>query len=270
MAQRYDVRVPRTMKVKVSGVDRYGNKFSQTAVTVNVSRSGARLEGVPSMADAQTIEVSRGWFQKARFKVVWAGAPGTAEASQAGVRCMDPNAAGFWGIEFPPPQPSNWTPSKRAESAAPAAAGAQGVPESGPIPVQWDGYAANKPMSFRDTEEPVVHQADTFAPEPRKARPVESGERRVPVTVRWVRNGQPFEENLVMARVLKDGSCMLSLKNSVPEGTEVDLVNGYSKREHKGRISWCGPRTADGVCPASIELTPADAEFWQGQTEFGN
>ncbi len=269
MAQRYDVRVPKSMKVKVSGVDRYGNKFSQTAVTVNVSRSGARLEGVPSMSDAQTIEVSRGWFQKARFKVVWAGEPGTAEASQAGIRCMDPTASGFWGVEFPPPQPSNWKP-KRADSAGTSAVGTQVLPGSGPIPVQWDGYAANKPMSFQDTEEPVVHQADTFAPEPRKARPVETGERRVQVTVRWTRGGQSFEENQVMARVLKDGSCMLSLKNSAPEGTEVDLVNEYSKQAHRGRVSWCGPRTAEGMCPASIELTPPEAEFWQGKQEFGN
>lgn len=265
MAQRYDARIPKVLKVKVSGKDRFGNKFTQTASTVNVSRTGARLEGMPLVDDAETIEVSLGWFRKARFRVVWAGQPGTPEASQAGIRCLESGSAAFWGVEFPPPQPSNYTPTK---TSAPAVST---LPESGPIPVQWDSYDTNRPARFSDsgTKEPVVNAADAVPKAWREQTQSAAGERRVPITIRWTAQGKDVEENLVMARVLKDGSCMVSLRNSALEGTEVNLTHGYSGEKRLGRVSWCGPRTPDGVCPASIELLQPAKEFWNAAPRFG-
>lgn len=264
MAQRYDARVPKTIKIKVSGTDRYGNRFRQTASTIDISRSGARLEGVPLVNNADTIEVTRGWFRKARFRVVWTGAPGTMEASQVGLRCLDPNASGFWGVEFPPPGPSNWKPDK---AASPAVA----IPESGPIPVQWDGYDTDRPGRFvaPQTKEPIVHAADAV-PLAWREESGKSGEHRIPITIRWSAQGNEFEESLVMARILKDGSCMLSLKNSVLEGTQVRITHGYSGQQHMGKVSWCGPRADNGGCPAAIELTPPDPKFWDAPPKFGN
>lgn len=265
MAKRYDTRVPRTIKIKVSGTDRYGNRFSQTATTLNVSRSGARLEGVPLVNGAETLVVSRGWFRKARFRVVWTGEPGTPEASQVGVRCVESGGSAIWGIDFPPPEPSNWVPPK--QETAPATAT---IPESGPIPVQWDSYDADRPARFVDPsiKEPIVHAADAV-PAAWREEAGKSGERRIPITIRWSAQGKEIEENLVMARVLKDGSCMVSLKNSALEGTEVSVTHGYSGEKRAGKISWCGPRTPDGGCPASIELTPPDLKFWDAAPSFG-
>lgn len=265
MAKRYDTRVPRSIKVKVSGTDRYGNRFSQTASTVNISRSGARLEGVPLLNDSDTLVVSRGWFRKARFRVVWTGQPGTAEASQAGLRCVERDGSGFWGIDFPPPEPSKWTPPKQA--AAPATST---IPESGPIPVQWDSYDANRAARSLDPsiKEPIVHAADAVPPAWREEAG-KAGERRIPVTIRWSAQGKEIEESLVMARVLKDGSCMVSLKNSALEGTVVSLTHGYSGEKRTGKVSWCGPRTPEGGCPASIELTTPDLKFWGAAPRFG-
>jgi len=267
MAQRYDARVPKVLKVKIKGKDRYGNRFTQTASTVNVSRTGARLEGVPLVNDEETIEVSLGWFRKARFRVVWAGQPGTKEASQVGIRCVESDTTGFWGIRFPPPQPNNYQPAK---AAAPAAAT---VPESGPIPVHWDSYDADRGVRLADPsiKEPVVNAADAIPRAWRtESQNVAAADRRVPITLRWKAQGKDLEENLVMARVLKDGSCMVSLKNSVVEGTEINVTHGYSGEKRTGRVSWCGPRTGDGVCPAAIELTQADPEFWNAAPQFGN
>ena len=265
MAQRYDARIPKVMKVKVSGKDRFGNKFTQTANTINVSRTGARLEGMPLIENAETIEVSLGWFRKARFRVVWAGQPGTPEASQAGIRCLDSGSAAFWGVEFPPPQPSSYKPAK---TEAPEVAT---IPEYGPIPVKWDGYDTGHAPRFSETgiKEPVVNAADTVPAAWRDDSHKATGDRRVPVTIRWTAQGKDFEENLVMARVLKDGSCMVSLRNSALEGTEVNLTHGYSGDKRPAKISWCGPRTPDGVCPASIELAQPDKEFWNATPQFG-
>jgi len=264
-AKRYDTRVHKTIRVKVSGTDRYGNRFRQTASTLNISRSGARLDGVPLVKDADTIEVSRGWFRKARFRVVWAGEPGTSEASQVGIRCVESNGSAIWGIDFPPPQPSNWK-APRQEAASVSA-----IPESGPIPVQWDSYDADRPMRFADSgvKEPIVHAADAVPKAWRDESRKSAGERRVPITLRWNAQGKEVEENLVMARVLKDGSCMVSLKNAALEGTEVSVTHGYSGEKRAGKISWCGPRTAEGGCPASIELTPPDLPFWDAAPSFG-
>lgn len=261
-SQRYDVRIPRVMKVKVSGVDSSGNRFTQTASTINISRSGARLDGVPAVNRTQPLEVSRGWFKKARFRVIWSGAPGTFEAAQVGVRCMEPDPAGFWGIDFPPPQPSNWNPSS---ASAPAAA----IPETGPIPFETRSDPSIGRATSTGAHEQIVHPADAI-PEPwREEARQAAGDRRVPITIRWSVQGKEFEESLVMARLLKDGSCMVSLRNAALEGTEVDLTHGYSGQRRAGRIAWCGPRAPDGGCPASIELLKPDPKFWDASPSFG-
>jgi hypothetical protein len=260
-AQRYDVRIHRVMKVKVSGTDTSGNRFRQTASTINISRSGARLDGVPTVDRSQPFELSRGWFKRARFRVVWSGAPGTIESSQVGVRCLDPNSSGFWGIEFPPPQPSNWKPANAAAAAA-------AIPESGPIPVQWDSYDTSRPSATARNRAGVIHPADAQPTAWKEEASTVAGDKRVPVTLRWSAQGKEVEETLVMARVLKDGSCMLSLKNSALEGTEVQITHGYSGEQRTGRVSWCGPRAADGGCPAAIELTPPDPKFWEATPSF--
>lgn len=264
--QRYDVRIPRVMKVKVSGVDSSGHRFTQTASTVNISRSGARLDGVPAVNRSQPLEVSRGWFKKARFRVIWTGAPGTFEAAQVGVRCMEPDPAGFWGIDFPPPRPSTWKP---ASTSAPAGA----IPETGPIPFERSSRdpvpSAPRATPTADYEQ-IVHPEDAMPSPWREEARQSEGDRRVPVTIRWSAQGQEFEESLVMARVLKDGSCMVSLRNAALEGTEVDLTHGYSGQRRTGRIAWCGPRAPDGGCPASIELLKPNPKFWDAPPSFGS
>lgn len=260
-AQRYDVRIPKVIKVKVSGTDASGHRFRQTASTINISRGGARLGGVPTVDRSQPVEISRGWFKRARFRVVWTGAPGTFEASQVGVRCLEPNSSEFWGIEFPPPQPSNWQPAH-------AAAGAAAIPDSGPIPVQWDGYDAGRLSANARPPAGIIHPADAQPAAWKEENAKSAGDKRVPVTLRWSAQGREIEETLVMARVLKDGSCMLSLKNSALEGTEVNVTHGYSGEQRTGKVSWCGPRAADGGCPAAIELTPPDPKFWDATPSF--
>jgi hypothetical protein len=82
---RKQVRTPKTLRVVVSGKDPKGHRFKQTAYTVDLSRDGARLDGIGFLTSpGQTIEVRRLWRKKL-FRVVWIGELGAAENNQVGV-----------------------------------------------------------------------------------------------------------------------------------------------------------------------------------------
>ena len=97
---RRDRRIPVSVPIKVRGVDSEGHQFTQSAQAIDVSRHGARLDGIGYVTrPGETIEVKRRW-QSARFRVVWVGNPGTAEAGQAGVYALQPEK-NPWGIDIP-------------------------------------------------------------------------------------------------------------------------------------------------------------------------
>jgi hypothetical protein len=67
---RKELRIAKSLRVWVRGSDRNGQKFVQSALTVNVSRNGAGLDGIGYVTGCgKIIEVSRRW-RKARFRVV--------------------------------------------------------------------------------------------------------------------------------------------------------------------------------------------------------
>ncbi len=93
-------RIAKALRVWVRGVDRNGNPFVQSAYTVDISQTGARVDGVGWLtAPGETIEVKRRW-QKARFRVVWIGQIGTPQANQIGICCLEPNK-NIWGVRLP-------------------------------------------------------------------------------------------------------------------------------------------------------------------------
>jgi hypothetical protein len=109
-------RIPKTLRVVVKGGDAKGNYFIQSAYTIDLSREGARLDGVGFLTTpGQIIEVRRLW-RKARFRVVWIGQIGTAESNQVGVFRLQPDKD-IWHVPLPkdevelPPKKSK--PSKK-------------------------------------------------------------------------------------------------------------------------------------------------------------
>jgi hypothetical protein len=90
-------RSPQAVRVWVSGSDPNGNPFSQSAHSLDISRSGARLDGVGFVTEpGMILEVKRGW-KKAKFRVVWVGEFGTERAGQVGIRCLEPDK-NIWGL----------------------------------------------------------------------------------------------------------------------------------------------------------------------------
>src|SRR5512146_2634957 len=88
MGRRREPRVVVSIPVRVSGIDYDGNLFTQTAQTVDVSRTGARLSGVRCLrAPGEMVTIECG-PNSGRFVVVWIGLPGSDEDGAFGVKAL--------------------------------------------------------------------------------------------------------------------------------------------------------------------------------------
>jgi hypothetical protein len=97
---RREARIAKTIRVSVKGVDRSGNSYVQSAQALDVSRHGARLDGVGFVTwPGETIVVKRGW-RSASFRVLWVGEAGTPQSDQVGLFALEPNKS-IWGVYFP-------------------------------------------------------------------------------------------------------------------------------------------------------------------------
>src|SRR5689334_11680459 len=72
----------------------------QLAHTLDLTSTSARLGGLLSLLEpGEVVEIQRGPV-KARFQVVWMGAPGSAMSGQAGVRSLEPHKS-IWNVNLP-------------------------------------------------------------------------------------------------------------------------------------------------------------------------
>jgi hypothetical protein len=75
----------------------------QLVHTLDITETSARLGGLNfSLEPGEVVEIRRG-VVKARFEVVWMGAPNSALDGQAGVRSLEPNKS-IWGVDLPKDQ----------------------------------------------------------------------------------------------------------------------------------------------------------------------
>jgi hypothetical protein len=108
--------------VKVSGSDTEGNPFKQTAYAWDVSRWGARVDGIQCLRKpGQLVDVQyKG--QTGSFIVVWMGKPGSKEHGHVGLKNLVPerNIFGVAGTAVCPdsyarPEKFHHTPAVAAE-----------------------------------------------------------------------------------------------------------------------------------------------------------
>ena len=98
---RRNPRIPKNIRVIVKGVDRNGHPFVQSSYTVDISKSGARLEGLGYLTGpGETIEVKRPWRGKARFRVIWIGQIGMEQSNQIGISSLEEDND-LWGRKLP-------------------------------------------------------------------------------------------------------------------------------------------------------------------------
>lgn len=116
MKRRFEERIAISVPVRVWGMDANGKPFSQSATTLDITRTGARLGGLNApLQQGDTIGIQHG-TEKARFRVVWAGRPGGSQNGQAGVYCLE-QPKYIWGVSLE-------RLTEQAACAAPVAAGA--------------------------------------------------------------------------------------------------------------------------------------------------
>ena len=97
------------MPVRVSGIDYNGNPFSQTAQTVDVSRTGARLGGVRCLRGPGEMVTIESGAHSARFLVVWIGQPGSSEYGIFSVKALQPEKRIF-RVDPGEPRPDGYVP----------------------------------------------------------------------------------------------------------------------------------------------------------------
>jgi hypothetical protein len=87
---RGERRVPVQLQIQVEGQNANGTHFSEVAVTVDISRNGARLAPLQAPVPLNALLNAQYGGQKVSCRVVWLGkAP--EERGQVGIRCLDEN-----------------------------------------------------------------------------------------------------------------------------------------------------------------------------------
>jgi hypothetical protein len=98
MAKRRETRINMPLSVWLWGLDREGKVFSQSAKTLNIATSGARLYGVTAALERGFIVGLQCGNMRARFMVVWVGEKGSPREGQIGLRAA---ANGIWSVALP-------------------------------------------------------------------------------------------------------------------------------------------------------------------------
>jgi len=85
---RKEQRVAGCKPVTVSGLDRFGNPFSQNTFTLEIAAHGARLRGLPPLilGTELLLECSG---RSARYRVVWVGDPRSQYAGHVGLASLE-------------------------------------------------------------------------------------------------------------------------------------------------------------------------------------
>ncbi len=139
MQRRSEPRTSQQLAVRVFGLDSAGRPISQPSYSLDISKRGARLMGLPHWsAPGETIGVRCG-AEKARFRVVWTGARGTPREGEVGLLCLEACRV-IWGMMHPVPE---------ARTMAAAAVPLSGGPQTGVLGTSILGRRYNRRGSGR-------------------------------------------------------------------------------------------------------------------------
>jgi PAS domain S-box-containing protein len=110
---RKEQRIPGCKPVTVLGQDVFGKPFSQNTFTVEISATGARLQGLPPLAQGTTLLLECGQ-ERARYRVAWIGGKGDRFEGHVGLECVEPDKSIF-GLD-PPSGDSFYDEYRRVEA----------------------------------------------------------------------------------------------------------------------------------------------------------
>ncbi len=89
MGYRREERIPLQVPALVSGLDRRGRAFIESAKTLDISTAGARITGLNTQLDPGSVLSIQLGNRKARFEVLWVGEPGSSREGEIGLKCIE-------------------------------------------------------------------------------------------------------------------------------------------------------------------------------------
>ena len=101
--QRRSERLLITVPIRVEGMDRNGEKFTEETRTIVINRQGARIYLKRMVAAGALLLITTVVGRRsAKFRVVGPTEPPSDGGGEWGIECQDSNS-NVWGIGFPPP-----------------------------------------------------------------------------------------------------------------------------------------------------------------------
>jgi diguanylate cyclase (GGDEF)-like protein len=97
---RREQRVNVALPVRVWGMDANGELFEHQAMTVDITTTGARIEGTARPLQKGCIVGIQHAISKARYRVAWVGTGGTRVQNQIGLQLVDSGKL-IWGRVIP-------------------------------------------------------------------------------------------------------------------------------------------------------------------------
>jgi hypothetical protein len=122
MALRKELRVSLQLPVRIWGMDANGELFEQDAATVDITTTGAQLNGVTRQLHRGSVIGIQHRMSKARFRVMWIGIEGTPSENCIGVKLVEEGKY-IWGQPVQRIMGDDYRPPQEASQAMSASAG---------------------------------------------------------------------------------------------------------------------------------------------------
>jgi hypothetical protein len=114
VGKRNEKRIEAVRPIRLWGMDANGRPFIEAATTLNVSRTGALLKGVPAKLAVGEILALKFGERKCRFRVVWIGQAGTAEQGHLSLQSLEPERY-IWDMKLPASNIDTYTHPQNVE-----------------------------------------------------------------------------------------------------------------------------------------------------------
>jgi hypothetical protein len=230
MNKRTEPRLAQDAPVRIFGMDSQGHPIHLATTTFDVSKSGARLNGLRCWDYPGEIIGVRHGMEKARFRIVWVGHPGTPLDGQIGLQCMEVGRY-IWGV-MPP-----------ASDGKPASLGSDSLGLGG----------RSQPRGF--ASQMAISQASGSGPDRRRRdqRFTSAGG----VNVREVGTGVP---QWTMLHDISAGGCYVETTSPLLPLTRVEMTLqiGDLRIECKGSVTVKHPLVGMGI--KFGEMTPLNRD----------
>ncbi len=100
IGKRREKRIAAMFPIRLWGMDACGRPFIEASTTINISRSGVLLRGIPAKLAVGDIVGLTYSEKKYKFRIIWTGGAGTSEAANVGLQSLD-SGEWIWDLNLP-------------------------------------------------------------------------------------------------------------------------------------------------------------------------